>query len=257
MSSLLFPAIRAEWMKQKRTFSHWLVIAGGFFIPLVICIVLFVYPDRYLGLQRSGRFWELLFDKGWNMLCLFFLPMGVVLATSLITQLEFRNNTWKQLHATPASYPTIFFSKLIVLLLMLAELFVLFTAGLLVVAFVPPLFYTDLSFTWDPVPVHHLVTTNLHYYILSIPLLLLQYLVSLQARSFLIPIGTGLALVVFGMFILSWKYAYVMPSAFTALYYIRCPQEPGLLQRLYLFSLLYSVVLLISGYLLYVYKQRI
>lgn len=257
MSSLLLPAISAEWIKQKRTFAHWLVIAGGFFIPVVICIVLLCYPDRYLGLQRSGRFWELLFDKGWNMLCLFFLPMGVVLATSLITQLEFRNQTWKQLHATPASYATIFFSKLLVLLLLLLELFVLFTAGMIFIAFLPPLLHPDLSFPLYPVPLHHLVTTNLHYFMLSIPLLLLQYLVSLQARNFLIPIGTGLALVVLGMFILSWKYAYVMPPAYTALYYIRCGQEPGLLQRLYLFSLLFSLIFLIAGYLLYVRKQRI
>lgn len=255
MSTLLLPAISAEWIKRRRTFSHWMVIAGGFFIPSIICIVLLCYPDKYQSLQQSGHFWEHFIRKAWNMFSFFFLPMGVVLAVSLITQLEFRSNTWKQLQATPASYPTIFFSKLIVLLLMLLQLFLLFNAGLLIAAFLPPLFYTDLSFPWYPLPVQYLVATNLHYYLFCIPLLLLQYLISLQSRNFLIPIGTGLALVVFGMFVLSWRYAYLIPPAYTALYYIRSGQEPILLKNLYLYSFIYSILFLSSGYLLFIWKK--
>lgn len=46
----------------------------------------------------------------------FLLPMGLILATSLITQMEFRNNTWKQLHTTPQKYSTIFTAKFIVII---------------------------------------------------------------------------------------------------------------------------------------------
>jgi ABC-type Na+ transport system ATPase subunit NatA len=58
------------------------------------------------------------------------LPMGVVLVTSLIVQLEYRSNAWKQLAAAPVSYPAVYLAKLGVILVLLLEFFVLFNLGI-------------------------------------------------------------------------------------------------------------------------------
>lgn len=60
-----------------------------------------------------------------------FLPMGIVLATSLFCQLEFKNNAWKQVHTAPIGYSSVYFAKLIVVLAMMAQLFILFNVGII------------------------------------------------------------------------------------------------------------------------------
>ena len=40
-----------------------------------------------------------------------FLPLGAILSTSLITQIEYKNNTWKQLHTLPLTYTDDLFFK--------------------------------------------------------------------------------------------------------------------------------------------------
>ena len=39
------------------------------------------------------------------------LPMGVILVTSLVAQVEVRNNAWKQVHSAPLPYATLFFQQ--------------------------------------------------------------------------------------------------------------------------------------------------
>ena len=37
-------------------------------------------------------------------MAIFLCPLGVVLSTSLITQIEYKNNSWKQLHTVPLNF---------------------------------------------------------------------------------------------------------------------------------------------------------
>ena len=53
--------------------------------------------------HRYSRQQRALDRVGWEFMGFFLLPIGVILTTSLVTQLEFRSNTWKQLHTTPQS----------------------------------------------------------------------------------------------------------------------------------------------------------
>lgn len=45
------------------------------------------------------------------MMSIVFLPMGIVLATSLFCQLEFKNNAWKQVHTAPIGYSSVYFAN--------------------------------------------------------------------------------------------------------------------------------------------------
>src|SRR4051812_12892366 len=112
-------SFQSEWLKKKRSAASWLVITGSFFIPLIILIASLTEPELTYLSAGSETYWERLFKHNSSPMAMFLLPMGVILATSLITQLEFKNNTWKQLHTTPQSLTTIFITKLGVIITMM------------------------------------------------------------------------------------------------------------------------------------------
>ena len=88
-------SFRSEWLKTRRSAAAWLTLIGGFLIPIVILIARIMDFDALYGIHTSQHFWETIYNQCWHYMAIFLLPMGVILATSLITQLEFKNNTWK------------------------------------------------------------------------------------------------------------------------------------------------------------------
>ena len=104
---MFIDSLGSEWLKRKRTAAAWLVIIGGFFIPSLILFARLYESEGLAVANQNPKFWEIQYTRCWEFMGFFLLPLGVILATSLVTQLEFRNNTWKQLCTTPQSLTTI------------------------------------------------------------------------------------------------------------------------------------------------------
>jgi lantibiotic transport system permease protein len=83
----------SEWIKKRRSFADWLVWTGAFFIPMINLVIYLVYPNQLKNLHGTDDFWKSIFFKSWESMAILLLPVGIVLAVSLITQLEFKNNT--------------------------------------------------------------------------------------------------------------------------------------------------------------------
>lgn len=184
------------------------------------------------------------------------LPVGIVLAVSLITQLEFKNNTWKQLHTTPVSFTSIYFSKLAVLIVMLLQLVFLFNIGIYISAIVPSFLNSSIPFPSYKIPFEFLFAENGRFILVCLPLLTLQYLLCLQFKNFLIPVGTGLAMVIGGLIVISWKYIYLFPTSYPTLYYVKVTANkfPG--HNLLLWSTSYFIGFTVLGYILYLFKKE-
>ncbi|RYD76421.1 MAG: hypothetical protein EOP53_14710 [Sphingobacteriales bacterium] len=246
----------SEWIKKRRSFADWLVWIGAFFIPVINTIIFLVYPSQLSKLHTAPDFWKAIYYRSWETMSVMLLPMGLVLAVSLITQIEFKNNTWKQLHTMPVSFTNIFFSKLAVIFLMLLQLIFLFNIGLCLSAVIPSLLNSSIPFPSYKIPVQFFIAENGKFFVVCLPLIALQYLLSLQFKNFLIPIGAGLALVIGGLIAISWKYVYLIPSSYTALHYFqsigkRLPQH-NILQ----WSVGYFVLFIILAYILYLFKKE-
>ncbi|MEP6923368.1 MAG: hypothetical protein ABI954_02795, partial [Pyrinomonadaceae bacterium] len=52
---------------------------------------------------------------------------------------------------------------------------------------------------------------NINYFIDCLPVLALQYLLSLQFKNFLVPIGVGFIVWILGIGMVSWQYSYIFP----------------------------------------------
>ncbi|HEY4060472.1 MAG TPA: ABC transporter permease [Puia sp.] len=248
-------SFQSEWLKKRRTASSWLVIAGGFFIPVILLISRFVDFETLPVVNGGPHLWEFLYGRSWQFMGLFLLPMGVILATSLVTQLEFRNNSWKQLHATPQTLTTIFFAKLAVILVMMLQFFVLFNIGIYLCGVIPALF-NGVPYPKEAYPWVAFLRGNGRFFVDCLPIIALQYLISLQFRNFLVPIGAGLGLYVASMIAIFWKYGYVVPYCYGALNFLRNNSKVDPNVNFQTWAVGYFVVLTVVGYVLYMTKKE-
>lgn len=253
-------SLQSEWLKKKRSLASWLVLAGAAFTPLIILVARIKNHAALTPLYASNEFWTKLWNQTWESMAVFLLPIGIVLATGLIAQLEYKNNTWKQLHTTPQRFTTIFFAKLMVILIMLTEVFVLFNIGMYLSAIIPAMIFSNLSYPPAPIPYLDLLRINVNYFIDCLPVLALQYLISLQFKNFLVPIGAGFALWFVGIGMLSWEYSYLFPYVHSTIDFLMNTGQfvnrkiPPI--NIQLLAVIYFVVFTVVGYVLYVTKKE-
>jgi len=251
----LINSIQSEWLKTRKSAAAWLCIIGGLFIPLIFLIG-FLYNRQTLAMYGDeGNVWTLHFFQVWQAMVIFLLPMGLVLATSLITQMEFRNNTWKQLHATPQKYHTIFAAKFIVILGMTAQFFLYFNLGFILSGVVPSLLF-DKALPDSVFPFEQFFVSNGKIFLTCLPILALQFLISLKFKNFLVPIGVGLVLLVATLIIVgNWEYAYLSPYSYGALTMMGVPEIMEKV-NIYWLSIIYFAVFMTISFVLYITKSE-
>jgi hypothetical protein len=172
--------------------------------------------DKLAELYSAENFWTLLWKNSWESMAIFFLPLGAILSTSLIAQIEYKNNTWKQLHTLPLSYTTIFFAKLAVILVLMLQFFVLFNIGIYLAAVVPYLLVSGTPYPVQPLPWADFLRANALYYVDTLPIVALQYLIALRFKNFLVPVGLGFVFWVGSLAALTWQYGYFIPYTYPA-----------------------------------------
>lgn len=247
-------SLQVEWLKTRRSAASWLCLAGGFFLPLMYLIG-FLKDHRTINdITGKTNSWLIYFTQVWEFMIMALLPMGIILVTGLIAQTEYRNDSWKQLHTTPQSWINIFCAKLAVLFLMVLKFFIFFNVGLIIAAIIPTLLL-EHGLPHDLLPVPDLLKANLKILIVCLPVIALQYLISLQFRNFLVPLGFGLLLWIGSLILVgSWSYAWLSPYSYTALLTM---QNKGHAVSVNIFRLALSYFTLITliSYLLYHTKK--
>ena len=214
-------------------------------------------PDKMAGRFPEGiNAWTLHFNQLWESMAFFLLPMGVILASSLITQIEYKNNTWKQLHTTPQSYTTVYFAKISVILLRMVQFFVFFNIGILISGLLPGIIHAgQLPFLKYSLPMEHILKANGTFFLTCMPIIALQYLMGLRFKNFIAPVGIGLALLIGSLIGISWEHNYLLPYLYTALNYFSL-SGVGTTFNLYAWSAGYFVVFMLLGYLLYITRKE-
>jgi hypothetical protein len=252
-------SFQSEWLKTKRSLAFWIVIIGGFFTPAIVTVVRIIQYKTLPSIYISDDFWKLLWQNSWESMAIFLLPLGVILTTSLITQIEYKNNTWKQLHTLPLSLVSIFFSKLGVIVVMMLGFFVLFNIGIYLSALIPYLVISGVPYPIAPLPYESFLVQDWYYFVDCLPIVALQYLISLKYKNFLVPVGTGFIFWVGALASLSWKYGYIIPYTYCMFTYLK----GGVVNKaviptinIHLLACAYFVGITIVSYILYVSKKE-
>jgi hypothetical protein len=252
-------SFQSEWLKTKRSLAFWMVAIGGFFTPVIIIIARLVNYAKLPEIYSADTFWDKHWHSSWESMAVFFLPLGAILTTSLITQIEYKNNTWKQLHTLPLSYATIFFSKLAVIIVLMTLFFVLFNIGIYLSAIIPYLLVSGTPYPVQPPPWQRFLTEDALYFVDCLPIVALQYLISLRFKNFLVPVGLGFVFWVGALGALSWKFGYVIPYTYTMFNYLKDATQTRAVMpdvNIHLLAIGYFVVLTVISFILYITKKE-
>jgi CubicO group peptidase (beta-lactamase class C family) len=182
--------------------------------------------------------------------------MGIILISSIITQIEYRNNTWKQLYTTPQKLSTIFWSKYLILLFHFFLFFLLFNCGIFLSGALPALIFNDVVYPLEQFPFKEYLNGNLNYLIYCLPIIALQYLLSLHIRSFVVSIGIGLALVIASLIGISFQYGYVIPYVYGAMEFLLADNKIDPNVKIIYWALGYFLFFTLANYLIFMCKTQ-
>lgn len=220
MTASPWPVFRAEWLKQRRSLAGWLILAGGLFTPLIIFAVRLHQSRGLPALYASDGFWEKHWMQSWESITIMILPMMGVLITALVAQIEYRNNTWKQVHASPLRLASVYFAKLAVILAMLLQLFVVLNVGVYLSALVPALVLGHVDAPAAPVPAGLFLARNLRFFVDCLPAVALQYALALHFRNFMVPVGAGIGVWILTIGMFNTRVSYLIPFSYPGLDYM-------------------------------------
>lgn len=252
-------AFRGEWLKRKRSSASLMLLGGALFTPAIVAAVRLLNWRTLPRLYAADAFWKSLWSASWESMAIFFLPMTAILATSLVTQIEYRGNAWKQVHALPMHTAVLFLAKLAVILVMMAQFLALFCAGVYVSGMTPVLLVPGVPPPKDAFLALPLLRDCALYFVDCLPIVAAQYAMGLRANNVLVPIGVGFLAWVGALAAVSSRFAIWWPYAYTTIDYIKDKpkgQAFAAHTELHALALAFFVVLTIAGYALFVTKTE-
>lgn len=230
MNAGLARSVWSEWLKRKRSLTTWLVAGSAAFVPSIILLSRFRHVETLPRVYQQDRFWDTLWVQSWEAMALMILPLAIMLMVSLITQIEYRNNTWKQLHASPQPLVTIFVAKLVVIAVLLGAMVGGFIGAVYLAGVLPAVVFSHVDLPGRAFPLTRFVSRAAVLLVDSLPIVGLQYLLAMRLQSFLTPLGIGMALWILSIGTLSWKYNFLIPYSLAGLDYLKVEyQRPVLL----------------------------
>ena len=233
---------KTELWKCRKTAAYWITIIGSAFIPLFLTIAYIAAPADFVG-DLGKTPWENHVKMTWQSAAALYFPFYVIIVTSLVVQIEYRNNTWKQVYASPRSYADIFFSKFCIIHLLILSSFLLFNIFVLSGGIIANTFRSRYTFFDTPVPWEKILRFTAKQYIAVLAMTSIQYWLSLRLRNYIAPLGIGLALIIIGIVFLGWSKIIYYPYAYSAVTFFKTKQSNGLANH-EVYSLIWFVVIL-------------
>ena len=239
---------RSEFLKTKKTAAFWVCILGAAFIPLVNFIRLTAKADFFAERMQKDP-WAIIIRDNWITSAIFLIPMFVILVTSLVSQIEFRNNTWKQVYASPRSYTDIFFSRFLVVHTLVLFCFLMFNLFIVLSSLGVNLLKPQYHFTDHAIPWSSLFNNMFKVYFSVATITVVQYWLSLRFKNFIAPMGIGLALLITGLSIHQWDKLYYYPYMYPAIaYMVDFRANPGFVEKAQLYNIFWFTGILILSF---------
>lgn len=209
-------SLQSEWLKTKRSSAFWLCFAGAGFIPALHLLRFLISHTSLNDINKVANVWEGFFVQLCNPMVLFILPMSIILIVSLLAQIEYKNNAWKQVFSSPQTITTIFTAKFTIVILLVLTFFIVFNIGMLISGFIPCLLF-EHHLPQDTIPWLYLVKKSVNFFIFSLPIAALQNITSLKFRQVMVPIGSGFLWMIGTLFAIKWKYIIISPFSYNLL----------------------------------------
>ena len=244
----LIISLRSEFFKTKRTVALYLTLAAAAFGPFMSMLDLVF--DGVEGDHKKDIFNEM-FTTKYMMTGAVILPWFIILVCTLLPQIEYKNNTWKQVLASPQPKGNVFVAKFIniqalILLFLVTNQFLMFIDAV-ILHFTEP----SLNVLNQPLNGSAMLTTLASSYVSLLAMCAIQFWLGLRFKNFIAPIAIGIALWFIGSILVMqtksgfteyFPYSYHMYGNFKEFK----PQYSG---TIHVASLVYTIVFLVIGFL--------
>ena len=244
----LIISLRSEILKTKRTAAFYFTLIGAALIPF-----LFLINSITDGLPDEGDSSKDplngIFMLSTQMTGIAIFPLFVVLVCALLPGIEHRNNTWKQVLATPQSRANVFLSKFMNIHLLMIFFLVATHVFMWLVTIAIHFILPELDVLNQPLNIAAVWRMLGNSYVTILAVSVLQFLIGLKFKNFLVPVGIGVALWLIGT-VMSLEYnsdlADYFPYSFHTFEF--SPEHRPRLTEVKWRSLIYAVVFLVIGF---------
>jgi hypothetical protein len=184
-------SLRSEILKTKRTASLYFTLIGAAVVPFIFLVNLLM-DDDLDGTKKDPL--NSLFKLQAEINGLAFFPWFIILACTLLPQIEFRNNTWKQVFTSPQSKLMTFLAKFLNIQLLMLLFLVSTHVFMFLTIFAANFFDPSLNLFNRPLDGYTVLVNAANAYITMLAICTLQFWMGLRFRNFIVPIAVGLAL---------------------------------------------------------------
>ncbi len=246
--------LKAEILKTKRTWNFSLVL----FLPIVVTIIIFGYHlKEMLGAENVGggsNVW-ISYSRVFFQFYYLLYPLLAALTAFSLSNIEHKNNGFKQIFTFPINKITIYFGKVFILLfwlfcsLLLAYSLLMLSGNLLGYLFPEAGFQNyDINLV--------IMTFFVRTFITLISIVSIHFFLSMYWNNFIVSVGSACFLVIFGLVISKWEYSYLIPycnllKAFE--HFFKAGTE--IFTKEILWSIGYSIIFFFGGYFIMLKKS--
>jgi lantibiotic transport system permease protein len=184
----LLISFRSEILKTKLTASWYLTLLAAAIIPTIILIDF--NADGFLPENLKDP-WNIMFVEGAKGIGAMIFPMYVILVCTLLPQIEFRNNTWKQVFASPQKLLHVYFAKFMNVQILIIIFLIAFNVFMTITAV--SIHHIDPSVgVGKPEPnLSAILTISLKLYLSILAISALQFWLGLRYKNFIAPVAIG------------------------------------------------------------------
>jgi hypothetical protein len=243
----LLISLRSEILKTKRTASVYLTLVAAALGPLMSMLDLIF--DGVPAEDKTFIFEKMLTAK-FQMTGFVVFPFFLMLICTLLPQIEYKNNTWKQVLTSPQTKAHVFVAKFINIQLLIVIFLVtyqlLMFANAVILHFMEP----SLHVLNQPINGYRVLVILVNSYTGLLALCSIQFWLGLRFKNFVVPIAIGIACWFIGtILVIQFKSGFAAYFPYSFHIYGNFPQFNSQLSTVGLTSFVYAVLFLTIGFL--------
>jgi hypothetical protein len=246
-------SLRSEMLKTRRTASLYLTLILAVVIPFI-----FFLDVCFDGVEAKNKkdIFNVFFREAFTMTGFLIFPIFIVLLCTLLPQIEYKNNAWKQVLASPQIKGDIFLAKflnihLLLLVFLVANHLFMFVAAA-GIHFIQP----SLQILDRPLDLSAIVTRGVNTYIALLALSALQFWLGLRFKNFIVPMAIGLSGWIIGaLMVMEYKSSYAIYFPYSFHVFSIFPGDKPQLTSVLWTSVGYTVVLLVLSFMDFTRKR--
>lgn len=218
-------SLRAELLKLKSTPILWLSLGGGVLMAGFIFLIFYFNVSKLSA--NPGNPWSIYLSISYMFTAMLVMVPYVVLLASSVVYPEHDSSAWKRLYALPLKKSNFYFSKLLAILLLVFLMLTLYFVGSILAGYLLDFLLPAYGFRNYPGNFQDFAGRLLHAFLSILAIAALHYWLSVQWKSFILPIGIGLAGFIVAIFLVFFGERFDLAAFFPYTYPLLMGAEFG------------------------------